>query len=202
MKTSYKILAAAGMIALSATSLFAQNTATATGVVNSCVIKPIQLIWDHPLNFGTFTTPTVASALEMDISGIGTVTSSNATTMTQLPTILTGNPALLNTAQTGAGSGNPGPATFNVIGQPTFSYTITLPPGNIEVTPTITQFGGGSFPMQLTNFVASVNGAVANGGTLDVHGVSYFGVGATLNIGANQPTGPYTGQFNVSVNYN
>jgi len=27
-------------------------------------------------------------------------------------------------------------------------------------------------------------------------------IGATLNVGANQPSGTYTGTFSVSVNYN
>jgi len=205
MKTRYTLLAIVGMLALSAHSLLAQDRATATGTVNTTMLKPIFLTWDHALDFGTFTQPTLASTLVMDVSGAPAITTDNAASngSSMTPSIGSGDITLVNTPQTGISTGNPGPSTFKVSGAPSFVYAITLPPGTIPVNPVVTLYGpGGTNPMALSNFQANVNGSIATGGTLNVNGVSYFSVGATLNVNANQPTGPYTGQFGVQVNYN
>jgi hypothetical protein len=52
--------------------------------------------------------------------------------------------------------------------------------------------------MTMTNFTSSL-GAVK--GTLDGGGLSSFLVGATLNVGASQTAGSYTGSFSVTVSY-
>ena len=83
------------------------------------------------------------------------------------------------------------PAKFKVNGEGTSTYSITLPTTDQTIS------DGASHNMTINAFECSA-GAV---GTL-VGGTQDFTVGATLNVGASQATGVYTGSFNVTVNYN
>jgi hypothetical protein len=103
-----------------------------------------------------------------------------------------------NGARTSTGvievSSNPGAAgTFNVNGEPSAAYTITLP-----ATATLTETIGGTETMTADTFTSFP----ANSGTLDATGVQTLRVGATLNVGATQVTGIYSGSYPVTVNYN
>jgi len=84
------------------------------------------------------------------------------------------------------------PATFTVGGEPNATYAITLPD---DVTVTLT---GAGDPMAVTDFVSSPVGT----GTLSGGGLQTLYVGATLNVGAAQVAGVYTGTFDVTVTYN
>ncbi|MBS1914569.1 MAG: DUF4402 domain-containing protein, partial [Bacteroidetes bacterium] len=93
---------------------------------------------------------------------------------------------------------NQATAAFSATGEPSYLYTITLPQ-----TATLTETNGngngnanGHPSMTATSFTYS-DGA----GTLDNSGHQNFNVGATLNVGANQATGTYTGSFDVTVQY-
>ncbi len=78
-------------------------------------------------------------------------------------------------------------AAFAVTGDPERSYTIELPT-SIEIT-------SGDDSMLVNNFLGSkTNGVLTSG-------ADSFTVGGTLNVGANQASGEYTGAFTVSVNY-
>jgi hypothetical protein len=77
-------------------------------------------------------------------------------------------------------------AQFTVTGLAGSNYVITLP-GTVNLT-------SGSNSMTLDNFTEDATN-VLTGGT------ETFGVGATLNIEANQAVGLYTGTFDVTVDY-
>ncbi len=84
------------------------------------------------------------------------------------------------------------PATFTVGGEPSATYAITLP-GDSDVTLT-----GPGDPMAITAFTSSPSGT----GTLSGGGTQTLYVGGTLNVGAAQVAGAYTGTFDVTVTYN
>lgn len=97
----------------------------------------------------------------------------------------TGNISLLSS---GAGA----PSTVSLSGSPNMSFSVNLP------TNPVTLSGPSASTMTMTNFTSSL-GAVK--GTLDGGGLSSFLVGATLNVGASQTAGSYTGSFSVTVSY-
>lgn len=88
---------------------------------------------------------------------------------------------------------NPGSAAgFDVTGELTGgNYSITLPSSPV----TLSNTAGES--MTVDSFIDSENGS----GSLSVGGNGSFTVGATLNVGANQPSGGYSGSFDVTVEY-
>jgi hypothetical protein len=93
-----------------------------------------------------------------------------------------------------------GAAEFICTGAKSTNFTITVPATSI----TIKDNGGtGSNSMTVTDFTAGNLTTSVTGGTLDAStGTSNFFVGGTLNVGASQAAGTYTGTFNVTVAYN
>ena len=83
-------------------------------------------------------------------------------------------------------------ASFNVTGAANATYAITLPSSTTVST-------GGTTPVTMTvnTFTKSVTT-----GTLSASGTGSFKVGATLQVGASQALGAYTGSFTVTVAYN
>ena len=81
-------------------------------------------------------------------------------------------------------------AEFTVTGENSASYSIVLP-----VDGAVTLTGAGT-AMPLDDFSTNATG------TLNSSGTETFQVGATLNVGASQTAGTYTGSFNVTVAYN
>lgn len=79
-------------------------------------------------------------------------------------------------------------ACFSVTGGIGASYSITLPNS-------VTLSGPGSNTMTVTGFSENSTNTIKSNGT------DTFYIGATLNVGAQQAKGTYTGSFNVSVNY-
>jgi hypothetical protein len=86
-------------------------------------------------------------------------------------------------------AGAPQEARFSVSGLAGQAYTIDLP----TVPETLTSGGGDT--MTVSGFVSDADG-VATALAKE------FGVGATLNIGADQAAGSYSGSFDVTVSYN
>ncbi|MFL6672229.1 MAG: DUF4402 domain-containing protein [Massilia sp.] len=79
----------------------------------------------------------------------------------------------------------------NAANKASAAVIISLPPdGNVTLTS-----AGGS--MALTAFTSNPapGAGVLSGGSLT------FTVGATLNVGANQPTGSYTGSLPITIQY-
>jgi hypothetical protein len=83
-------------------------------------------------------------------------------------------------------------ASFSVTGDALTTYSITLPANGVV------QLTSGSNSMAVNNFTSNP----ATSGDLGVTGAQTVNVGATLNVGTNQPTGAYSGTFTVTVNYN
>ncbi len=81
-------------------------------------------------------------------------------------------------------------AAFHVTGAPNATYAITLPG-----SATISSAGNN---MTVDTFASNPSGT----GTLSAGGAQDVSVGATLNVGANQAQGSYTGTFSVTVAYN
>ena len=84
-------------------------------------------------------------------------------------------------------------ATFDVSGSANYTYAITLP-GSV----TITNTGGTGETMTVDSWTSTPSG----NGTLDGTGNQTVQVGATLNVGANQAVGTYSGTFTVTFAYN
>lgn len=87
-------------------------------------------------------------------------------------------------------AGAPTAGDFDVAGAGNLAYSITLPADGV-----VTLNGGGT-AMSVDGFTDSAGGA-ANLAA----GVGSFTVGATLTINANQAAGAYTGNYDVTVNY-
>jgi hypothetical protein len=84
----------------------------------------------------------------------------------------------------------PTAAAFIVLGSPEATYTVTLPE-EISVE-------AGKEKMVVEEFTSNPAGA----GVLDAKGQQLLKVGATLHVAAKQAAGRYTGNFEVTVEYN
>jgi len=81
-------------------------------------------------------------------------------------------------------------ADFSISGASGATYTLGLPSS--------ADISDGTNTMLVDNFTSSLGGPT---GTL-TGGAGAFQLGATLNVGAAQATGTYTGTFTVTVDYN
>lgn len=89
-------------------------------------------------------------------------------------------------------SGSGSAASFNVSGNASASYAITLP-GNGVVSLT-----SGAHAMAVSAFTSNP----ALNGLLNGAGMQSLAVGATLHVGSGQASGSYAGTFDVTVEYN
>lgn len=176
MKKLIIVISAIIIVAGTTTTVKAQpNKATANVLAN--IVSAISLSKTQELNFGTMTSPTS----DVDV----TLTTSNS--------ISADAAKILNFPNSYNN------ASFKVIGEKSYTYTITLPANN---TVTITK--SSQNPMKVENFLALPASASGTGlnGTLNAMGEDSFYVGATLQVLAGQPIGAYTGTFDVLVAYN
>jgi Domain of unknown function (DUF4402) len=93
----------------------------------------------------------------------------------------------------GTNLGNPlgvSAATFTVSGQANSTYSIGFPPA--------ATIASGANTMNVGTFTSTPTPT----GLLSAGGTQTLNLGATLTVAAAQATGSYTGNFNVSVNYN
>ncbi len=151
----------------------AQTTSVASVTCN--IVTPIALVKTVDMNFGNIAvSATISGTAVMDPSGTRTTGGAGGVTFP---------------ATTGVVS----PASFNVIGQPGYSFAITLPSGCLLSD-------GSSHTMLVNNFVSEP----AITGTLDATGTQMLKVSATLNVDAGQAPGNYqnAGGVPVTVNYN
>lgn len=86
------------------------------------------------------------------------------------------------------GTTNPAAATFDVNAANGFAYSITLP-GTVKLS-------NGTEEITVDKFNHDAGENVQGSGSTQT-----IGVGATLNVAAEQATGNYTGTFDVSVAY-
>jgi hypothetical protein len=149
----------------------AQATATATANAFATVIEALSIITVRDLDFG-------------DI-----IAASSPGTVVITPVNGAGNPGIV-TPTLVTHLGNHHQAEFEVFGEPFRNVVMTLPATGITISSnsnsmlvdTFTQAGASIFP-------------------IPADGSFGFGVGATLHVGANQPTGFYTGTFDMTVSY-
>ena len=173
MKNIIKSLAIATAVLGFANSSFAQATATASASAN--IITPIAIAKTVDMNFGNVAVSATISGTAV-LAPAGTRTTGGAGGVT-LP----------------ATTGTVSAASFNVTGQASYTYAITLP-----TSTTITD--GASHTMTVDNFTS----VPATTGALDASGAQTLNVGATLNVAAGQASGTYTNATGVpvTVNYN
>ena len=98
------------------------------------------------------------------------------------------------TSASSAHSSAPGtPGTFTATGVPNAPYALTLP-ANGAVT-----VSNGTESMTLRSFTRTGSTSQLY---FDAAGDASFSVGATLDVGARQPQGTYTGTYDVTIDYN
>lgn len=137
------------------------------------IVNPITISETRSLHFGTLSVS--AAAGTCILAPAGTRTQTGGVTLTSL------SPTATSAAYTVSGSAN-------------LAYSITLPTAPVTVTRS-----GGSQTMTITAFTSN---KAANASTLSGTATDNFTVGATLNVAANQVSGLYQGNFNVTVAYN
>jgi hypothetical protein len=147
------------------------NTATATMSVR--IVRPIGITKSMDMNFGN---------LSVGASSGNVVLSPSGNRMASAGIILPSE------------SGAVTAAAFQVTGEDSYTYTITLPSAAYTI-----RRASGSETMLVNNFTSTPSGA----GNL-VSGTQTILVGATLTVGAAQPVGEYISDsgFQVTVNYN
>ena len=150
-------------------SAFAQsNSASTSANATARIVTPIAIAKTSDMNFGDVVAGGSAGTVVLTTAGVRSAT---------------GGTTLGNAGATAA-------AAFNVTGQGSATYSISLP-----ASTTVTSGGN---TMTVNAFASNPSGT----GALSAGGSQALTVGATLNVGASQATGTYTGTFNVTVTYN
>ncbi len=179
MKNTFKVLAALAVLGITGTAT-AQNTATTPGSATGNLIKPVA-IYAGPnepngpgtgLNFGNIVSAAVSGTVAINPNG--TVDYS-------------GDP----TAQPGSQAGTTTAQTWEVTGQPTYSYNISAPGA---VTYGASPAWGG-----MTFTPGTIPGSPI---VIPGNGESFLTQGGSLSIPANQPTGTYTASWTETASYN
>lgn len=146
------------------------HTATANAGASASVTNPIAIVKVKDLNFGEVRASGVAGTAVVSPAGVRTVTGG----------VTEGSSAGLSNAE------------FTVTGDPSSTYTITLP-----VSATLT--GPASSTIVVDTFTSDPS---SPGALSALTGTQTLKVGATLNVAVPQATGTYTGTFAVTVAYN
>lgn len=177
-KSTKKVLL--GTAAVAALGLASQEAGAATTNVNisAIVLAPIQVTQTRTLNFGSLTE-----------GGIGTL----KVAVDDTPTAGGGVTSIGGTIQAGG---------FKIQGSAGAAVTVTAP-----TKATITETVGGVATMTVNAFnLAEPGPAGTTAGTLTdtslaAASVAGYRIGGTLNVGAGQTTGTYTGTVTVTANY-
>ena len=170
MKTIKKIIGST--IALLGFVVGANAQSTATASTTAVLVAPIAISKTIDMHFGTLAASGTAGTVDLNYDN-----SRVASTQVKLL----------------AGAGLEKAAVFNVTGEGTSGFAITIPTGDITLTGSVTG------TMIVNNITADL-GASSNLSS----GAATIKVKARLTVGAGQPAGTYTnaaGLF-VTVNYN
>lgn len=162
---------ACALAACTGTAFAAPGGSTTSSSAQVSVIKPLTILAVDALSFGDITRPTAAGTVVLTPTG----------------TITTTGGVLTSTAI--AQSARRGPGTFAIVGDAGRLFTIDLP--------TVAILRQGARNMRLSAFRSSW----AAGDAFGPSGIYTLAVGATLNVGANQTVGTYTGTYAVTVTY-
>lgn len=174
MKNLTKVFAVAIAMFGFATSSFAQETATATA--SATIVTPISITKTIDLNFGD-------------------VAVQSATDGTVVLSPLGVREAFLGATLPASATTSVAAASFDVAGQNSYTYDITLPTSCVITDPVSAE------EMTVSDFTCSI---VVTEGALSAEGTETFTVGATLAVTGGQADGDYTNAaaFDVIVNYN
>jgi hypothetical protein len=152
----------------------ANAQATASATASATIITPITITKTVDLDFGNVAVSATSGTVTM--APAGTRTPNGGVTL----------PAV---------AGTPAAAAFDVTGEASYTYAITLPSAPLTIT-------SGSNTMTVDQFTSnpSATGTLSAG----TPGTETINVGATLNVGASQAAGVYISltPFDVTVNYN
>lgn len=181
--------------ALAAVSIFAPHSAMAAQATANATATIQQAVDIYKNTDNTYTGGDLAFGTLLALGTNGTVTIDPTKAHASQRSVSNVTPISETTGLTKYGA-----AEFICTGAKSTNFTITVP----TASTTIKDNGGtGSNSMTVTDFTAGNLTASISGGTLDSStGTSNFYVGGTLNVGANQAAGTYTGTFNVTVAYN
>lgn len=149
--------------------------ANQSGTAKSVIVRPNTLVKVDDLDFGTLVAGTTSGTAIVD-PVTGARTTSGGTTP--------------------VGSG-----AQRAVFQGTGGLLLITVSGDNSVTLTRAG-GGGTMTASLVRAASTSGGGIALlGGTLLPSGVQTYYIGGTLNVGANQPAGDYSGTFTLTVNY-
>ncbi len=158
---------------------FGQSTSTKTATATATIISPISLsasVLD--MNFGEVVSSAAGGTVLIDPA---TPTSRTLNGVTTVPSHL----------------GTITAAKFSFTGEVSYTFTITLPSSALTITR--------SSPSVATMTVDTFTSSPSSSGTISATaGNNIIYVGATLHVGANQPSGVYTSltPFDVKIDYN
>lgn len=171
MKKVTIILTGVILMALNAINVNAQNTATASSDASALIVKAISLTNDRALDFGTLV-PT-------NNPGDVVITADNT------------RPVVTNVKYIGQAT-DFSSAIFTATGEESYTFSLTLPLNGVVNL----SYEGVDMPVK--DFTSTIS---ATGNSFPLAGTVEFGVGATLEVSANQASGLYEGTFEVTVAY-
>jgi hypothetical protein len=175
MKNITKIFATAVVILGFSANSFGQTSATATSNATATILATLAISNTTPLHFGVIGTHATETRIVV-VTTAGLTTGSTATLYSSIG----------------------GPATngaFSITGTPSATFSITLPSGT-------TNLAGPSGSTAMTIAPADWVSDLGSSSTLSVTGTKTLKVGATLQVGAAQTPGNYSGSYDVVVAYN
>jgi hypothetical protein len=181
-KISCRALIAFGLVA-SATGAMAQSSATANGTATANVIRPITIVASRDLAIGNVDPGAAIGTMVITGTAAGAASVTGGVT------------------QPGSQKGTVTSAQFTVGGEGGFFYTLTIPTAPVTISDSATTPNTMTVST-FTSDVATTAGAGQLSGSIGSAGTQTVSVGGTLNVGANQAAGSYTGSFSVTVAYN
>jgi len=170
-----KLLLVTGVVTLSASffsgAVSAANVATGSATAN--ILQPIAIV------------PSVSA----NILDFGDIVPDSVATA---DVVLNATTGLITSSGPATTSGTTTAGEFDVSGSINAFYTISVPLNGI-----VTLTGGGA-PMAVKDFTSN---PAAGAGSLGAGGAETISIGATLVVGINQVEDTYTGNYDVTVNY-
>ncbi|MEW6046950.1 MAG: DUF4402 domain-containing protein [Bacillota bacterium] len=146
--------------------------ATATATATASVWAALTITKSTDLSFGVVSVGTTGGTVVVDTAGARTTTGDVV-----------------------AEGGTVSAASFSLTGEPSKTYTVTLP---TSASITYTDAAGTVYSMTVDTFTSS---SASGTYTLDASGNDTLYVGATLNVAGSQQKGDYSGTFDVTVEY-
>ena len=164
-------------------SINAQSSAMQVISVSAEIVEVMTISQTTSLNFGT--------NIKTTNEGGTVILASNSNTRNYTGGLTNSGPISQNATN----------ATFEISGSALATYAVTLP---AAVTLTHTLIETGINTMEITAMKARFNDATSDSvtSTIASDGTDSFTLGATLTVQENQILGQYSGQYEVSVDYN